>query len=254
MFRGKLKHWRSAKEIIDWNDLGHSIYSRKKPLAENTLRRIWKGIELYSGLPFMLGQQSGSSPRLTNMPVPTIAGAGAISIVQPFIIPFNTERTGQSPRTFPVDQSLQTVTTQGAGALIQPFIVTMDQTGGNGKSVRSTNETIPTINGKGMLGIVNPFIVEFNGTGGAYSVDVPVKTITGADRFGLAQPVRFRQDGKDYLLDIYFRMLSVPELARAMSFPEGYIFKGGRDKAVKQIGNSVPVQLAKALCLSILSN
>lgn len=213
----EIKPWKNAQEIINWNNLGHSIYSRKKPLVENTMRRIMRGLELYNGVPFMLGQQSGSSPRSINMPVPTIAGAGAIS-------------------------------------LIHPFIVQMDQTGGNGKSVRSILEPLPTINGKAMLGVVNPFLVEFNGNSSTAPVNIPVRTITGADRFGVAQPIAFEENGKKYIVDIYFRMMEVQELSRAMSFPEGYWFSGTRDDAVKQIGNSVPVLEAKALCKSALIN
>lgn len=38
------KPWRAAREIIDWNIKGTSIFERKKPLAANTLRRIYSGI------------------------------------------------------------------------------------------------------------------------------------------------------------------------------------------------------------------
>ncbi|MCA3571930.1 DNA cytosine methyltransferase, partial [Bradyrhizobium sp.] len=41
---GKLKPWRPAAEIIDWSTPCPSIFERKKPLAENTLRRIARGI------------------------------------------------------------------------------------------------------------------------------------------------------------------------------------------------------------------
>lgn len=48
-----LKDWRSAAEIIDWNDRGQSIWSRglagngKQPLAWKTMRRIAEGIRRY---------------------------------------------------------------------------------------------------------------------------------------------------------------------------------------------------------------
>lgn len=37
---GKLKPWHTAAEIIDWRRPCPSIFGRKKPLAENTLKRI----------------------------------------------------------------------------------------------------------------------------------------------------------------------------------------------------------------------
>lgn len=37
------KPWRAAREIIDWNIRGKSIFGRKKPLAPKTLARIYAG-------------------------------------------------------------------------------------------------------------------------------------------------------------------------------------------------------------------
>ena len=63
-------------------------------------------------------------------------------------------------------------------------------------------------------------------------------------------------DGQPYLLDIRFRMLQNPELARAMGFDdeEGqYEFVGNTTQITKQIGNAVPVNLAAALVKAALS-
>ena len=42
--KGK-KKWRSAAECIDFSNVGRSIFGREKPLADNTLKRIAKGIK-----------------------------------------------------------------------------------------------------------------------------------------------------------------------------------------------------------------
>jgi DNA (cytosine-5)-methyltransferase 1 len=42
-----LKPWRTAAECIDWSLPCPSIFERKKPLAEATLRRIARGIKRY---------------------------------------------------------------------------------------------------------------------------------------------------------------------------------------------------------------
>lgn len=44
---GKLKPWRAASEVIDWDIGTPSIFKRKKPLSENTMRRISRGIEKF---------------------------------------------------------------------------------------------------------------------------------------------------------------------------------------------------------------
>lgn len=41
--------WKPARDIIDWNIPGTSIFDRKKPLAANTLRRIYSGIARHGG-------------------------------------------------------------------------------------------------------------------------------------------------------------------------------------------------------------
>lgn len=44
---GELKPWHTAAECIDWSIPCPSIFERKKPLAENTLRRIAKGLQKF---------------------------------------------------------------------------------------------------------------------------------------------------------------------------------------------------------------
>ncbi|MGG5932529.1 tyrosine-type recombinase/integrase [Salmonella enterica] len=44
---GRLKPWRTAAECLDWSIPAPSIFGRKKPLAENTLRRIARGIQRF---------------------------------------------------------------------------------------------------------------------------------------------------------------------------------------------------------------
>jgi DNA (cytosine-5)-methyltransferase 1 len=282
---GARPRWRSAREIIDWSIKGQSIFKREKPLAEKTMQRIWAGLKKYSGKAFVLGQQSGAVARDLDSPLPTVAGAGAISLVEPFIIPFFGEREGQEPRTHSIDEPLQTITSQGAGALVEPFIIQMDNGGRthpidepmptitsadgwalaepfiittnwqatNRSRPRSIDEPLPTAIGHDTIGLVQPFLVEYYGNGQSQSVDEPIGTVTGRDRFALVEPLAFEQDGKRYLLDVRFRMLQPHELARAMSFPKDYRFQGSREQQVKQIGNAVPVSLAKNLSKALLS-
>ncbi len=62
-------------------------------------------------------------------------------------------------------------------------------------------------------------------------------------------------DGRVHLLDIRYRMLQNPELARAMGFSDdeqSYEFVGNRSEITKQIGNAVPVNMAAALVTAVL--
>ena len=279
---GDRPKWKPAREIINWNLKGDSIFTRKKPLSPNTLKRIEAGLLKYGGQAFVIGQQSLSAPRSVNDPIPTIATKGAISFVEPFIIqmdmggrlqgidePMNTLTSADTRalvepfivptnhglgdfRTHSVNEPMPTITAFDALALAQPFLV--EYHGGDGpERVKSLNDPLPTIDTSNRFGLVDPFLIEYYGTGSAESIDEPLNTITGRDRFGLVEPYLFQdQNGIQYKMDIRFRMLQPSELAAAMSFPTGYVFTGNREQQVKQIGNAVPVSTASALCHALL--
>lgn len=66
--------------------------------------------------PFMLGQQSGSTPRSVSNPVPTVSTAGAISLCEPFI----TTYYGASAKAQSTRVPLATVTTKDRFAMVSP--------------------------------------------------------------------------------------------------------------------------------------
>jgi DNA (cytosine-5)-methyltransferase 1 len=280
--------YRTAREIIDWDIPGKSIYGRKKPLSENTMRRIMTGLQKYSGLPYLVKYYGGHDacsvdeplPTVTanyehyglcnpflvvlrnncdaksvDGPVPTIAAHGNhIGLCEPFLVEYHGSHKGKSDgdnRVTSVDAPLRTLDTSNRFGIAQPFLVNL-----KGQSVgRSIDAPTPTITSHAPhLYLAEPFLLKYNGEGGGpRSVDAPLDTITAKDRFGLVCPEMVDEDDDIAVLDIRFRMLQPHELAAAMSFPEGYQFAGNRDEKVRQIGNAVPVNLAAALCREALS-
>jgi DNA (cytosine-5)-methyltransferase 1 len=93
--------------------------------------------------------------------------------------------------------------------------------------------------------LVEPFLIQYYGNGEAASTRIPLRTVTTKDRFALIQ-------GKPVSLDITFRMLQPHELGAAQGFPKNYFFAGNKSEQVKQIGNAVPVNTARALALSAM--
>ncbi len=281
MSTGRKPH-RQAREIIDWTIPSQSIFTRKRPLKPNTLNRIFKGLEKFAGLPFIVPQMSGGINRTLDRPVPTITTTSrGIGLCEPFIVEL---RNNMDARR--VDDPLSVITAGGIHhGLCEPFLIQMDHS----KSVlpgRSVDRPMPTITGADAMGLaqpfiipvnhgedsrtygldrpmptvttidawalIEPFLVKYNGTGGPMTVDEPVDTITAKDRFGLVQAEV--APGQLAWLDIRFRMLQPHELAAAMSFPKDYVFAGNREEKVKQIGNAVAVGVATALCRSILQD
>jgi DNA (cytosine-5)-methyltransferase 1 len=62
--------------------------------------------------------------------------------------------------------------------------------------------------------------------------------------------------GKDSYSHIHYdsrqaRTISVREAARLQSFPDGFVFAGSMNPALKQIGNAVPALFAYAIAMSV---
>lgn len=93
---GILKPWRTSSEIIDWNITTPSIFERKKPLAENTLKRIQRGLDK-----FVI---NNDEPYI--VPIPEEKKAA-------FLISYYTEQSGKEVRGLSLDSPLHTITAGG---------------------------------------------------------------------------------------------------------------------------------------------
>jgi len=230
----ELHPWKSAREIIDWSDLGRSIFNRDKPLSINTIRRIEAGLRKFSGLPFVLpleGFFRGNQPRSVDDPLPTVvASRGAGSVVQPFILKSyqgsdgasidapmptltaNVEHLGvvnpfvlkmyRSNDASPIDAPLPTVTAKGNHlGVVNPFLVQLEhstEASGHDRRVYSQERPLPTVTNRSSIGVVNPFIVQMDEGGSLQSLDVPLKTITGADARALVNGFLVEYHGASY--------------------------------------------------------
>jgi DNA (cytosine-5)-methyltransferase 1 len=309
--------WIAARNIIDWSIPGTSIFDRKKPLADATIRRIGAGIEKYWGdyakpflavlygsndvrsldlplpavtgsgahhalvepVPMLIGQQSCAAARSVEQPVPTVATAGAISIVQPFITRYQGDHKGKQDgenRNHSTERPLPSVDTSNRYGLVEPLLV--DFTHKNDPF--SVDQPLRTITTKCHFGLLEPLLMEYYGNGKTNPASIPLGTVTTKDRFALLEPFVFnigQGSAKDrarsideplstivtkaehclvepgVLLDIRFRMLKNHELKRAQGFPDDYILKGNTTEQTKQIGNAVPVGTAKALAKAAMS-
>ena len=224
--------------------------------------------------PFTLGQQSGGAPRTTDDPIATVAAAGAISLLRPIVTEYYTNGHSRS-----VDEPVSSVTTKQRHGLTTPVVVRVSQTGGNGSYVREVSEPLPTITTRNDMYVVTPeahayVVPNFGERDGqeprVHDVDEPMPTVTSRGAGNLVSPMLAEtsgeyaevdprrvvsMNGQPYLLDIRYRMLQNPELARAMGFSDEestYEFVGNVTEVTKQIGNAVPVRLAAALVKAVL--
>lgn len=163
--------------------------------------------------PMLLPQGGGGAARPVSDPAPTIACAGAVQVVEPFLVPRHGEAEGQELRTHDVRQPMPTIPAAGGPALVEPLLV--------------------------------PY---YGASRGCSPVSSPMPTATAKQRFALVTI-----EGQEYALDIRLRMLQPHELAAAMGFPADYRFVGTKTDAVRMIGNAVAVNQAKALFRSLIA-
>lgn len=101
----KLKPWVGADTIIDWSLPMKSIFDRKKPLAEATLKRIARGVMRYvveSSDPFIVPITHAGGDRMTPVTEPlrtlTTANRGEMMLLAPHVTKFRTGATGADLR------------------------------------------------------------------------------------------------------------------------------------------------------------
>lgn len=253
---GKLLPWHTAAECINWDLECPSIFERKKPLAENTLRRIAKGIQKFvieNPNPFIIQVNHGGDNfrgQEVDKPMPTITAKHGFGIVAPTLIQYHGEQSKNEVRGQILEKPLQTVDTANRYGLVTAFM--SKYFGGNyqgcGSSVdeplhtitavdhnalaavhitqfnnhcigQKVNEPLKTITcGEGHFGEVRAFLIKYYSGESGQKVNEPLHTIRTKDCFGLVTI-----KGVEYaIVDIGLRMLTPRELYNAQGFPTDY--------------------------------
>lgn len=221
---GLLKPWRTAAECIDWSIPCPSIFDRKKPLAENTLKRIAKGIQKFvieADEPYILNDKA-------------------------MFLQHYYGQQGEETRASGINEPVATIPTANRFGLVTAFISRQFKTG-VGHELNQPLATTTTVN---KSNLVTAFLLKYYGADIGQTINNPLHTITSKDRFGL-----ITVHGEEYqIVDIGMRMLKPHELFKAQGFPDDYIIdrdsKGNPYPIVDQVakvGNSVCPPLAAAL-------
>lgn len=241
---GKLAPYRTAAECIDWSIPCPSIFERKKPLAENTLKRIARGIQRFvidNPTPFIVKCNHTSTKSVYNCfrgqaldePLQTITKTHGYAVVTPHITKFRTGATGQE-----LVEPLPTITAGsserpgGNGhalgmveATLAPALIQMGYGEREGQAPRALNieKPIGTVTAGGnKFAVVAPIIARIGQTGFggdrmAYEAGKPLTTVTSKAEHLLVAPVIARQFGNS--------------VGHAADEPNGTITAGGGGKS-----------------------
>lgn len=158
---------RTAAECIDWNIPSQSIFGRKKPLAENTMRRIARGLQRFvfdAAEPFIVPVSHSGDARVHSIREPlrtiTASSRSPFALIAPTLIHSgNGERKakgnsrGQDPRVYNIREPLTTVMAGGVKhALITAFLAKhYGGHEGHGQDVRDPLSTVTARDHHGLV-------------------------------------------------------------------------------------------------------
>lgn len=151
---GIMPKWKPVREVLDFDDEGESIFTRKKPLAEKTLERIYAGL-----IKFVAGGKRN------------------------FIIKYNSMNQGGKYVPPSIDAPCPTVATQGRLALASVAFLSKQFSGApddKNISVDGPAGTITTVDH-------HAFVSVHYGNGFNTSCEAPSATLTTKDRMALVQ-------------------------------------------------------------------
>lgn len=259
-----------------------------RPLADNTMRRIIRGVDKFtirSGDPFIVHHKFENGPKDIQKPLTTITSVGAHELVAPNLIQYHAEQ-GDYARAQGLAAPISTVDASNRYGLVT---AQMTEYYGNGAPLDVT-EPMHTATSHDREALTLAHVAEFKGQDIGQRADKPLRTVTaqggefgvvsvrtvkyapGADlgywpqiRALLNKHCGYQLADDDVLLiwihgawyyirDIGLRMLTPPELYRAMGFPADYIIDRdylGRDypktQQVARCGNAVCPPMARAV-------
>ncbi len=273
---GNLERWLPVRHVLNLEEIGQSIFARKKPLAENTLKRIYAGlIRFVAGgkdaflVKFNSMSQRGKYvPPSIDEPCPTVAVQNRLGVAH---VAFLSKQFSGSPydKNISLDEPAGTITCVDHHALVGAQFLTMFYGTSKAAPIDEPCGCVTTNPKHSLVTVKKHFLMnpQFNSTGG--SIDDPCFTLIArmdkrppclvTTESGEMAVEIYETDSpmmvkiKEFMAmygvgDIYFRMLKVVELKRIQGFPDDYVLLGNQSEQKKFIGNAVHTSIPKAWC------
>ena len=187
---GKRKPWRTAAECIDWSLPCLSIFDRKKPLADKTLRRIALGIKRYvldNPKPFIVpvthaGERKNHSID-EPLPVVTAAHRGELALVAANVVRIG-QTSNNSPKSNAADEPLTTITSKAEHLLVAANLVGVGGPEGSAEP-RAVDRPKGTVLPRDRSALVSALLTKHYGGVVGHELNKPVGTVTSVDHHAL---------------------------------------------------------------------
>lgn len=148
----KIKPWRAVKDVLDLDDEGTSIFTKKKPLCERTLERIYAGL-----IKFVAGGKDA------------------------FLVKYNSYNKQGHYKAPSIDEPCPTVAVQNRLGVAKVQFLSKQFSG----DPMSKNQSIEQPAGAITTKDHHAFISAYYGNGNNHSLEEPAPTVTTADRFAM---------------------------------------------------------------------
>lgn len=183
--------YRTAAECIDWSIPAQSIFERDKPLAENTLRRIARGIRKFvveNPEPFIVTVNhagDGFRGQDADKPLGTVTAKNGYGVVTPYLTKFQQNSVGNDLHN-PIDTVMAGA--QRFGLIAPTLIQYHSETGKDEVRGQELSEPLMTVDTSPRYALSVAHVMKnYAGgyTGAGSAADAPLGTVTAKDHNSL---------------------------------------------------------------------
>jgi DNA (cytosine-5)-methyltransferase 1 len=191
-------YYYAAFNCIDWSDIGTRIGERKKPLSDNTVKRIEYGLDKYGKQPFVVNtcnkshnetHEKSRSRSVYEQGFTKTTYNGEMLIGHPFLVDNKQNDTGNS-RVRSAADTTNTMHCQPGVMVVSPPLIIKVENGSNLESARGSNEMLQAqlCRQTSALVVPPPFIINHNHSSKANSIAVGIGAQQCTDRYSLCTP------------------------------------------------------------------
>ncbi|PWV90238.1 DNA (cytosine-5)-methyltransferase 1 [Paenibacillus cellulosilyticus] len=208
---GRKMPYRVAAEIIDWSIPCPSIFERKKPLAENTMRRIARGLKKFvldNPDPFIIKVNHSSDDvfrgQTLSEPLQTITSKNGWGIVTPYLTRIGQTGFGGDRMSYSLDEPITTITTKAEHMLISPTLIQTGYGEREGQQPRALDLQKPIgtlVAGGQKHALVAALLAQYHSETASHdargqTLDSPIMTLDTSNRYALVTSnlIKFRGD------------------------------------------------------------
>jgi DNA (cytosine-5)-methyltransferase 1 len=174
MFGNGFQPWKPVKDVLDLQDIGTSIFNRRKALVDKSLRRIIRGIQKFGPQPQIVSYYSPGRTQPIENPAPTITTIDHNALMQ-----FGVTYYGNG-MPISIEDPSPTVMTHDRFALISAQWLHNNYTGGG--QVSGINEASGTLTTVPKQNLCTAFIVNRSYASNGSDINKPCPTVIATQK------------------------------------------------------------------------